>query len=161
MIRQFLCITTVVLSCSILTTTYAAPRQINEAQTEKSTTKQSHKADFALFVRLMEQVDMQKMTTMIVEDAETATVEQTAQVADVIKNLQALSQSLDQASFATPEGKKVRAAFIAYKDDSIYLLKNQKQWENDEKQKEKLIKHSEQLNQTLVESIQKLKVFAE
>lgn len=159
MIRPLLLATTIFLSTSMFNFVYAD--KATNIEMKQQNTQKAHQADFALFVHLMEQVDMQKMTTMIVEDAETVTVEQTAQVADVIKNLQALSQSLDQASFATPEGKKVRAAFIAYNDDSIYLLKNQKQWENDEKQKEKLIKHSEQLNQTLVESIQKLKVFAE
>lgn len=159
MIRPLLLATTIFLSTSMFNFVYAD--KATNIEMKQHNTQKAHQADFALFVRLMEQVDMQKMTTMIVEDTETATVEQTAQVADVIKNLQALSQFLDQSSFATPEGKKVRAAFIAYNDDSIYLLKNQKQWENDEKQKEKLIKHSEQLNQTLVESIQKLKVFAE
>ncbi|MFW1859894.1 hypothetical protein [Acinetobacter defluvii] len=49
---------------------------------------------------------------------------------------------------------------MAYNDDSIYLLKNQEQWENDEKQKEKLIENSTQLNQNLIEALQNLKMLA-
>ncbi|WP_173910881.1 hypothetical protein [Acinetobacter sp. Marseille-Q1618] len=161
MIHRFLFATAVILSCAAITPTYAASQQ-HEVQTATETSKASasHQADFNLFIRLMEQVDMQKMTMMTEEGEENSRVEQKAQVAEVIKNLQALSQSLDQAKFITPEGKKVKAAFVAYNDDSIYLLKNQEQWENDEKQKEKLIANSMQLNQTLIEALQNLKMLA-
>lgn len=160
MLRQLLCTSTLILSGLIFTITYAAPTQLDGVQTQRSHVSQNHQADFNLFISLMEQVDMQKMTIMAEEDNENITQEQKAQVADVIKNLQALSQSLAQAQFITVEGQKVQAAFMAYNDDSIYLLKNQQKWENDQKQKEKLIAHSMQLNQTLIDALQNLKVLA-
>lgn len=161
MTHRFLFSTLVILSCTAIAPIYAASQQhAVQTLTETSKASASHQADFNLFIRLMEQVDMQKMTIMTEEDEQNARVEQKAQVGEVIKNLQALSQSLDQAKFITPEGNKVKAAFVAYNDDSIYLLKNQEQWENDEKQKEKLIENSTQLNQNLIEALQNLKMLA-
>lgn len=161
MIHRFLFSTLVISSCTAIAPTYAASQQhAVQTLTETSKASASHQADFNLFIRLMEQVDMQKMTMMTEEDEQNARVEQKAQVGEVIKNLQALSQSLDQANFMTAEGNKVKAAFVAYNDDSIYVLKNQEQWENDEKQKEKLIENSSQLNQNLIEALQNLKMLA-
>lgn len=160
MIRQFLCMITLIFSGSIFNSTHASPKQVDQEQTEISAVSLNHQADFKLFVSLMEQVDMQKMSTMAEEGNENAIAEQQAQVAEVIKSLQALSHSLDHAKFKTSEGKKVQTAFIAYNDDSIKLLQNQKQWENDEKLKEKLVKHSMQLNQTLIKALQNLKTLA-
>lgn len=157
--RHFLFISTF-LSSLLFSSAYAIPTQADQTQTETSAVSQNHQADFDLFIGLMEQVDMQKMTMMSEEGEDTASAEQKAQVAEVIENLKALGKSLDQAQFTTPEGKKVQTAFIAYNNDSIYLLKNQAQWENDEKQKEKLVMHSMQLNQNLIEALQDLKTRA-
>lgn len=158
--RQFLCMSILILSGSIFTSTHASPKQIDQEPAGISALSPNYRADFDLFLSLMEQVDMQKMTMMSVEGEDTASAEQKAQVAKVIENLNVLSQSLNQVKFITPEGKKVQAAFMAYSDNSIYLLKNQKQWENDEKQKEKLIEHSIQLNQSLLKALQNLKNLA-